>query len=197
MTDGKLIIFLKNPELGKVKTRLAQRIGDEAALAISFKLIRQTQEQTDGLSQDKAVFYSSFIDREDNWDNKKYTKHLQKGDTMGDRMFHALSSVLSEGYSKAVLIGSDIHLLRQDIIEDAFQKLETHDVVLGPAKDGGYYLIGIKKAEPGLFDLKYWSTPNVFSETVKKIKEHRLSYAQTDLLNDIDEYEDLKGTDLY
>lgn len=197
MTEGKLIIFLKNPELGKVKTRLAQRIGDEAALAVSLKLIRQTQAVTDLLPIDKAVYYSSFIDNEDNWHNKKYTKHLQQGENMGERMFNALAQVLSEGYGKAVLIGSDIHLLTEDVLMDAFEKLEANDVVLGPAKDGGYYLIGIKKPEPKLFDLKYWSTPNVFSETVKKIKELKLSYGQTQLLNDIDEFDDLKGTGLY
>ncbi len=197
MTDGKLIIFLKNPEIGQVKTRLARQIGNEAALEVYFKLIVMTREVANRVSRDKAVYYSRYADREDSWDNKKYSKHLQRGDSLGDRMHHAVQEVLSEGYEKVVLIGSDVYGLTPEVIEQAFELLDNNDVVIGPARDGGYYLIGMKEANAGLFDLKYWSTPNVFSETVKRIRGQSLRYAQTPLLNDIDELEDLKGTDLY
>ncbi len=197
MSEGKLIIFLKNPELGQVKTRLAQQIGDDAALAVYFKLIHRVRQVTDEVKFDKAVYYSRFVDKEDYWDNRRYTKYLQKGKNVGDRMSQAIKEVLEEGYSKAVLIGTDILDLRPDILENAFSLLDSNDVVIGPAKDGGYYLIGMKEAHPELFDLEYWSTPNVFSETVKRIHAAKLTFAKTDLLQDIDEVADLKGTDLY
>ncbi|ELR69760.1 Glycosyltransferase [Fulvivirga imtechensis AK7] len=191
-----LIIFVKNPELGRVKTRLARSLGDDVALAIYLRLLTHTQEVIEDLAFDKAVYYSKFVDSEDNWENKRYEKYLQKGADLGDKMFHAISESLAKGYESVCLIGTDIYELTADVIKDGFIKLETHDVVIGPAKDGGYYLIGMKKAYPEIFDLHQWGISNVFSETVKRIENKGLTYAQTKLLNDIDEPEDLKGTDL-
>uniref|UniRef100_UPI004049889E TIGR04282 family arsenosugar biosynthesis glycosyltransferase n=1 Tax=Fulvivirga sp. TaxID=1931237 RepID=UPI004049889E len=191
-----LIIFARNPELGKTKTRLAQTLGDEAALAIYYKLINKTQEVTVDLPIDKAVYYSSFIDREDSWDNEKYQKYLQKGDTLGEKMYYAIEEGISNGYQQVALIGTDIYTLTTDIIIKSFDLLNESDIVLGPAEDGGYYLIGMKRLEPSIFGLKEWSHSEVFSQTVKLIKNQGMSYSTTQTLNDIDKPEDLKGTDL-
>lgn len=196
MNEGKLIILLKNPEVGHVKTRLSRQIGEEAALAVYYRLISMTREAVGSVPQDKAVFYSRYVDREDNWDNEAYSKYLQQGDDVGERMYHAIATVLGEGYQKAVLIGTDIYGLTPEVLENAFRLLDDHDVVIGPAQDGGYYLIGMKKAEPSLFDLKYWSTADVFSETIRRVEQAGLTYARTRLLKDIDEAGDLEGTDL-
>lgn len=192
-----LIIFVKNPELGKVKTRLAKSIGEEAALAVYLRLLHHTQEVAEKMPCDKAVYYSAFVDTEDSWNNKKYKKYLQQGSSLGEKMTRAINVSLAAGYDSVCLIGSDIYELRAHTIDSAFSKLETHDVVIGPAKDGGYYLIGMKAPHPEIFQLKRWSTPDVFSETIKLIDKNGLTYAQTQLLNDIDEPEDLKGTDLH
>ena len=197
MNNGKLIIFLKNPELGKVKTRLAQQIGEDEALAVFFKLIHQTREVTNRLTRDKVVYYSRFVDMDDGWSNDEYQKALQQGGSVGERMDHAITEVLDQGYSKVVLIGTDIYGLTPDILEKAFDILDQKDVVIGPARDGGYYLIGMKKPYPELFDLEYWSTPNVFSETIRRIESAGLTYGKTSLLKDVDEADDLKGTDLH
>lgn len=191
-----LIIFVKNPEIGKVKTRLAKAIGEEAALAIYLKLLSHTHEIVDSLAYDKAVYYSKFVDTEDYWENKHYKKHLQKGKNLGERMNNAITDSFNAGYDSVCLIGTDIYELTTEVIKNAFSKLDSHDVVIGPAKDGGYYLIGMKKPHPEIFELAQWSTPNVFSETVKLIEKQKLSYDLTRLLNDIDNVEDLKGTDL-
>lgn len=188
-----LIIFVKNPEVGRVKTRIAKAMGDEAALAIYLKLIAHTHEVVEQLECDKAVYYSAFVDTEDNWNNKKYQKHLQKGEDLGKKMINAIDEGFAAGYEYVCLIGSDIYELTGEVIKSAFAKLQTCDVVVGPAKDGGYYLIGMKKPHPGIFALDQWSTPNVFSETIKRIEQARLSYSQTRLLNDIDTPEDIKG----
>lgn len=191
-----VIIFVKNPEIGKVKTRLAEAIGEEAALAIYLKLLTHTHEIVDSLECDKAVYYSKFVDTEDNWENKRYQKHLQKGKNLGERMSNAISDSFAAGYDSVCLIGTDIYELTTEVIKNAFSKLDSHDVVIGPAKDGGYYLIVMKQSHPEIFEVERWSTPSVFSETVKLIEKQKLSYGLTRLLNDIDTVEDLKGTDL-
>lgn len=197
MTEELLILFVKNPELGKVKTRLAKSIGDEQALAIYFKLLANAFEMTEALACDVAIYYGQYIDSEDQWDNKKYQKYMQRGETLGDKMHNAIANGLTNGYKKVSLVGSDIYDLNADIISDSFKKLDEADVVLGPAEDGGYYLVGMKSPNKKIFDLKEWSTVDVFNETVALIKKEGLKYATTAVLNDIDNLEDLKGTDLY
>ncbi|MTI39960.1 TIGR04282 family arsenosugar biosynthesis glycosyltransferase [Fulvivirga lutimaris] len=191
-----LIIFARNPELGKTKTRLAKTLGDETALAIYYKLINKVQEVTADLPIDKAVYYSSFIDKEDSWDNNKYQKYLQKGATLGEKMYYAIEESITNGYQQVVLIGTDIYTLSAEIIMKSFDLLNVNDTVLGPAEDGGYYLIGMKRPEPSIFGLKEWSHSEVFSQTVELIKNQGMSYGTTQALSDIDEPNDLKGTDL-
>ncbi|GAA0891360.1 TIGR04282 family arsenosugar biosynthesis glycosyltransferase [Fulvivirga kasyanovii] len=191
-----LIIFVKNPEPGKVKTRLAKTIGDEAALAVYLKLLTNTHQTVDGLECDKAVYYSEYVDSEDNWENSRYQKHLQKGDDLGQRMFNAIHEAFVSGYNSVCLIGSDIYGLTQNIITQAFNKLEINDVVLGPAEDGGYYLIGMNKPYSGVFQVPQWSTSTVLSDTIKLIEDQGLTFDKTQTLKDIDRAEDLKGTDL-
>lgn len=197
MTKERLILFVKNPELGKVKTRLAKSIGDEKALAIYFKLLSNAHEMTESLSCDVAIYYSKYIDSEDYWDNKKYKKYIQQGETLGDKMHNAIADSLALGYVKVSLVGSDIYDLNADIINDSFKKLDTADVVLGPAEDGGYYLVGMKRPNKDIFNLKEWSTTEVYNETVALIQQAGLTYTTTEVLNDIDNLDDLKRTKLY
>ncbi len=191
-----LIIFARNPELGKTKTRLAKTLGDEMALAIYYKLLSHIQQITEDLDCDKAVYYSGHVDTEDNWENKIYKKKVQKGHDLGEKMHNAINDGLQAGYQSVILIGTDIYELTSEIITSGFEKLENNDVVIGPAKDGGYYLIGMKQSHPNIFKLHAWSTPSVYSNTIKLIEAEKLSWAKTALINDIDELEDLKGTDL-
>jgi len=194
--SNSLIIFAKNPELGKTKTRIGAKLGDDVALAIYYKLIHQTQEVTKGLNLNKVVYYSDFIDMEDSWDNTIYKKKKQIDADLGERMKIACKIELNNGANKVVLIGTDIYSLTEEVIIDAFKKLDTSDVVLGPATDGGYYLIGMKKTNASIFNLKSWSHPQVFKQTIALIEKEKLSHSTTLLLKDIDEPEDLLGTDL-
>lgn len=195
MTDT-LIIFAKNPELGKTKTRIGRKLGDEVALAIYYKLIHQTQEITKDLKVSKVVYYSDFIDMEDSWDNSIYNKKKQVNDDLGKRMQIACKDELGSGANKVVLIGTDIYSLSGEVIENAFKKLDSSDIVLGPAKDGGYYLIGMKEPNSDVFNLNEWSHSKVFQETIDIIEKLGLKYSTVEMLNDIDEPEDLLGTDL-
>ncbi|MFW5805981.1 MAG: TIGR04282 family arsenosugar biosynthesis glycosyltransferase [Bacteroidales bacterium] len=186
-----LIIFIKNPIKGAVKTRLAKEIGEEPALAIYKKLIEHTIKITKPLGFDKVVCYSQFIDRMDEWSNKKYKKIKQTGDDLGDRMKNAFLDYFKQNYNKAVIIGADCYQLTTEIIESAFHKLDESDMVFGPANDGGYYLLGIKSMHYPLFYNKYWGTDTVLKESIDDANEAGLSFQLLEQLTDIDIVKDL------
>ena len=186
-----LIIFYRNPELGKVKTRLAAQIGDAKAFSIYLLLADHTRAITEKLPMHKALFYSDHIDKKDNWSNKKYKKNVQSGKNLGDKMMNSFEVGFTAGYKPICIIGSDCFELTSNIIEEAFLKLQTHDVVIGPARDGGYYLLGMNKLHPELFYNKHWSSDTVLSSTLDDLKILGLDFWQLKTLNDVDEEKDL------
>ena len=106
-------------------------------------------------------------------------------------MHHAIQHAFDEGYQKVVLIGSDLPDMNEKLIDRAFAELDTNDLVIGPAIDGGYYLIGMKEPNEALFDELPWSTSDVLNATLQIVKEQQLSIAMLPRLNDIDTIEDL------
>ena len=188
-----LIIFIKNPVLGKVKTRLAAKVGNEEALRLYNDLLSYTRKVTDNLSFEKFLFYSDHIDSDDEWDNKEYLKCRQaQTDDLGLRMRDAFKTVFDKGFQKAVIIGSDCIDVTVNIVQEAFVVLDHKDIVIGPARDGGYYLLGMKKLHSRLFMNKKWGTDTVFKDTLSDIKQLKLTYNKLPELSDIDEIEDLK-----
>lgn len=183
-----LLIFTRNPRLGNVKTRLAKTIGQAAALAVYQQLLQHTRMVTHPLSCRKIVYYSEAVEEQDGWDNS-HQKKIQNGKDLGERMQQAFTDVFDEGYHKAVIIGSDAYDLKTSHIEKAFTLLNEHDVVLGPATDGGYYLLGMKKLHIALFSGKNWGTPTVLAATLQDLRALRV--AMLEPLNDLDTYEDL------
>lgn len=184
MKNG-LIIFIKNPVLGTVKTRLAAELGDERALKIYLQLIRHTREVALSLSARRYLFYAQYIDHQDDWLPEHFVKEVQPKGDLGHRMEMAFEKVLKE-QEKAVIIGSDCASLSPGIVEEAFSVLDQHDVVIGPALDGGYYLLGMKALHPPLFRDMTWSNERVYSETINRIKAGNLSYGTVATLSDID-----------
>ena len=191
LSKNLLIIFYRNPELGRVKTRLAATLGDSNALAIYLRLVAHTRAITQNLSMYKRVCYSNYIDREDNWSNENYDKQLQIGKGLGDRLSYSVKIGFDQGYESVSVIGTDNLELSAALIENAFQKLKTHDAVIGPAKDGGYYLLGVRKFVPELFENKKWGTSSVFPDSIKDLLRVGLSYELLPVLNDIDTESDL------
>jgi rSAM/selenodomain-associated transferase 1 len=189
-----LIIFVKNPVLGKVKTRLAHALGEENALMIYQKLLQHTCSVTTNVPADKYVFYLEYINHNDIWKNEVYKKELQYGNDLGKRMKNAFEILFQRGYKEIVIIGSDCYELTEEIIMNAFDQLKQKDVVIGPAKDGGYYLLGMNVFIPQLFTGKSWSTNKVFRETLTEIKSFNYSIYQLPVLNDIDTSEDVSFT---
>jgi rSAM/selenodomain-associated transferase 1 len=191
MSKNSLLIFTRNPELGKVKTRLAKTVGDEAALNIYIFLLTHTKKVTQNLACDKAVYYSVKIREGDLWNEKQFSKHKQNGDDLGIRMQNAFKNSFEAGYEKVMIVGSDLPDLTSEIIEKAFLKLDENDVVLGPAEDGGYYLLGMKTLQPSIFKNKAWGTSTVRNHTLKDLKGKKIHLLET--LNDVDIYDDLKN----
>jgi len=186
-----IIIFTRNPELGKVKTRLAKTIGNEAALNIYRFLLNHTEKTIRNIDCDKAIYYSSEINHNDIWDEAIYQKHLQQGNDLGKKMQNAFESAFSKDYNKVVIVGSDLFDLQPKHIEDTFSKLNTHDVVIGPAKDGGYYLLGMKTLNSQVFKKKEWGTSTVIQNTLQDLKHIDVHLLEE--LNDIDIYDDIKN----
>lgn len=191
MSKNLLLIFTRNPELGKAKTRLAKSVGDEIALEIYKFLLNKTKEITQNLTCDKAVYYSVKIRENDIWNSNFYQKHQQFGEDLGFRMQNAFKNSFEAGYQKVMIIGSDLYDLSPSIIEDAFSKLNTNDVVLGPAEDGGYYLLGMKTLQPNIFENKAWGTSTVRTETLNDLEKVNVHLLQE--LNDVDVIEDIEN----
>ena len=186
-----LIIFARNPELGKCKTRLAKTIGDEAALEIYKHLLLHTSNVAKSIAADRYIFYSEAIQKKDIWDDGIFKKKRQFEGDLGMKMEHAFSLIFQMGYDKVIIIGSDLLELKPKHINQAFQYLNTHDAVIGPAKDGGYYLLGLTRMHEFLFKNKSWSTPTVLEETLNDLSEKNIKFTTLETLNDIDTYDDL------
>jgi uncharacterized protein len=185
MTQEALILFIKNIEPGKVKTRIAGTAGDEMALKIYRALLAHARKVALEVAACRYVFYSDFIEKDDGWPVAAFTKKTQRGADIGERMANAIGAVLP-AHSKVVLAGGDIPGLRPKIIEQAFGHLTSHDFVIGPASDGGYYLIGMKEPQPSVFRGIGWSTEQVFVQTVAAIEKLGKTFATLPTLSDVD-----------
>lgn len=186
--ENALIIFARKPEAGKVKTRLAKTIGNEKTLQIYIKLLQHTRAVVKQMPCDSFVFLTEPTN--DNfWEG--FFCEQQQGDTLGDKMKNAFEMLFHNGYEQCIIIGSDCPSLEKEIVEEAFLCLLENDVTIGPAKDGGYYLLGMKKLINPLFQNKDWSTENVFTQTMEDIETLQLTYKLLPILNDVDEEKDV------
>lgn len=190
MSKNLLLIFTRNPELGKVKTRLAKTIGAEKALAIYKFLLAHTKKVTENIACDKAVYYSVKVREDDLWNGEIYQKKLQLGEDLGIRMQNAFQDAFANGYEKVLIVGSDLIDLSEEIIEKGFLQLASNDVVIGPAEDGGYYLLGMKSVHPNVFKNKNWGTSTVREETLNDLKDKKVHLLNE--LNDADVLDDIK-----
>jgi uncharacterized protein len=198
--SNALIIFIKNPQLGKVKTRLAATMGNEKALEIYHLLMTHTQKITQNLAAEKYLYYSDFVDKNDIWRNEIYHKLVQyEGQDLGLKMASAFRESLQANYQKVLVVGSDCLELTGEIINQGYEKLLDNEVVIGPAYDGGYYLIGFNFQTIGehcgevlkhFFLDKQWSHSNVCEEAIKVCESLKLKFTKLPILTDIDEEKD-------
>lgn len=185
-----LMTFTRNPELGKVKTRLAKGIGEKAALEVYIKLLEHTKNVLQKINTDKCVWYSVSVRQNDIWPDDSYQKKAQFGDDLGERMHNAFKDAFQQHYEKVIIIGSDLYDLQSKHIEEAITALDTYDIVIGPAQDGGYYLLGMKTLHEKAFAPKNWGTETVLADTLQDLDTQTIHLLET--LNDIDHAEDLE-----
>jgi len=190
VSKQRIVVFVKNAILGKAKTRLAKTIGDKEALKVYIQLLEITKKEVLKLNVEREVWYAWNIEEKDIWDEKLFQKKVQIEGDLGLKMKDAFKLSFNEGCDKVILIGSDCPTLKASILQKAFEELETNDVVIGPSKDGGYYLIGMSSFNPEVLDNIKWSTELVLSQTEERAEENNLSLAKLEYLNDIDTEED-------
>jgi hypothetical protein len=190
-----LIIFTRNPELGKCKTRLAATVGDESALEIYKFLLRHTAVLTKNINTAKQVWYSEEIWKDDIWDNTVFDKRLQNGVDLGVRMANAFQEGFESGFERIIVIGSDMYDLCQADLEKAFDVLKTKDFVIGPAEDGGYYLLGMNAFNSGVFQNKTWGTETVLQNTLNDLQNENIQLLK--VRNDVDVYDDIATIDVF
>lgn len=181
----RLIILAKNPVLGKAKTRLAATVGKKLALKVYEYLLTHTNSIAKKSGVTTSVFFTDKQEEGIIW--KGFEQHLQEGHSLGDRMYNSLLKT----NVPSIIIGTDCFDLNEAIIQQAFTALENNDVVIGPAEDGGYYLIGMNKPHQQLFKNKKWSTESVFIDTIEDIKNSGLTHCTLPTLTDIDTEEDI------
>jgi rSAM/selenodomain-associated transferase 1 len=194
MKENLLLIFVKNTVLGEVKTRLAKDIGDEKALAIYKELLFHTVSISCDIDVKKIVYYSNEIIERDLFDSIIYSKAIQVKGDLGEKMNTAFNENFNAGYKHIVIIGSDCIELRRKDITEAFHLLTKQDIVIGPAKDGGYYLLGMNEPFDALFIDKPWSTADVFKRTYLEALDHGYRISLLEEKSDIDTLDDLKNS---
>lgn len=190
MSDEVLLIFQKNAELGKVKTRLSAIIGEEEAMEVYLLLCNYTHAVAQQCEVGKKLYFSSFTEGKESDYGEDYQFAIQSGSDLGAKMKNAFRDSFAEGFGRVLIIGTDCPELSPEIITQAFAALRSRDVVIGPAEDGGYYLLGMSRYLPGIFEGIPWSTDHVSKLTIDFLQKNGHSYALLPLLSDVDNVED-------
>ncbi|MET6991349.1 TIGR04282 family arsenosugar biosynthesis glycosyltransferase [Sediminicola arcticus] len=190
-----LLIFTRNPELGKCKTRLAAKVGDAIALEIYSFLLDHTHAITKEVKAAKQVLYSEEIWENDIWENSHYHKNLQQGQDLGERMLKAFQEGFEAKYKNIIIIGSDMYDLTSKDLNTAFKELENSKFVIGPAEDGGYYLLGMSTINKSIFKNKAWGTDTVLEETLNDLKNENVTLLK--IKNDVDHFEDIQHIEAF
>lgn len=192
MPRPALIIFVKNPVEGNVKTRIAKTVGHPRAVEIYRELLEYTHQTADTLPNEnytKTVYYGDHINDDDLWNGWHKALQPQNGN-LGDRMKQAFREQFAQGADRVVIIGSDCLDLTPQHLQEAFTQLLLYDVVLGPSTDGGYYLLGMNLLYEEIFDDMPWSQPELLEKTKQILAKNDASYTLLEPLTDIDEWKD-------
>ncbi|NJS09741.1 MAG: glycosyltransferase [Microcoleus sp. CSU_2_2] len=198
---NKLIIFTRYPAPGKTKTRLIPVLGKEGAanlhrLMAQKTIARALSIENSGRFSVEIYYAGGSQQLMQDWLGTEMIYHNQGDGDLGARMAAAFQNCFDSGIDKVAIIGTDCPDLKAEIISKAFDELERSDVVLGPAQDGGYYLIGLRRSLPELFYGINWGTEEVLAQTRAIAKKFDLKIAELPTLTDIDQPEDLLDLDM-
>ena len=200
--DNALIVFLKYPETKKVKTRLGKDIGDQRASELYRETASFVADSFSGQKNWKTFFFYTPEERKKEifeWlGDRDAFFFAQDGESLGQRMSRAFSKCFSLGFRNVVIIGTDCVMITEEDLETAFSLLSggKFEAVLGPATDGGYYLLGLSRKTDAVFQDMQWSTSQVLKETERRIKANGLRHAVMRELADIDEEKDISIKDI-
>ncbi len=207
MTERRaVILFTRIPVPGHTKTRLMPYCSPRQCAQLHASFLRDINRHLQGIDADVFIYYAGPGNPEDlktlwnplrdpdgGWQmgSGRMEFREQVGEDLGERMYTAMEQVLAEGYDKCVLTGTDLPDLTKSIFQDAFTRLDGHDVVLGPTRDGGYYLIGSREPQHVCFENQKYGGNNVFEDTAAAVLNHGLTLSLTRVLHDVDTREDL------
>ena len=189
-----LILFSRYPRAGNTKTRLIPHLGAVNAANLQRRMTEHMAQQMRSLPSNidlEVQFSGGRLDQMRDWLGKDLSYQPQIAGSLGPKLHSAFVNQFRSGKTRVVVIGSDCPEITTAHLTSAFQQLETRDLVLGPAADGGYYLIGLRQPQPSLFEAIPWGTGEVFETTAAIAAQLNLSVAQLEQLHDIDRPEDL------
>ena len=182
------MVFIKDSSKYPVKTRLKTSIGKNKSIWVYNQILKKTVLVLKNIKSDIAVFhYNSIISKNPFKNFSKWNK-IQIGKNLGEKISNAFNWGFEKGYKKIIIIGSDLWDLNEEIINKGFLELNKNKVVIGPSIDGGYYLLGLNKKMPKIFEGIKWGTQSVLAETLKLLEHEPYILPE---LNDIDTFEDL------
>ncbi|MDX2230416.1 MAG: TIGR04282 family arsenosugar biosynthesis glycosyltransferase [Leptolyngbyaceae cyanobacterium bins.349] len=191
-----LILFTRYPLPGTAKTRLIPVLGEVGAAELSRHMTEHTLAQVQALQQQQTLtmeicFAGDSVACMQAWLGQEYAYTSQGEGDLGDRLARSLQAAFATGAAQVVIIGSDCPELNPALLQQAFVALDQHDLVLGPALDGGYYLIGLRRFVPELFVEIAWSTAEVCAQTLAIARQLNLDVFLLPPLADVDYPEDL------
>lgn len=189
-----VLVFVRAPQRGRVKTRLAAGTGPDAALRIYRRLGEHTISEALQLPNTEVRVHFTPADAEQavrSWLGEGPLYLPQAEGDLGRRLAHAFAAAWTAGADRVLVIGSDLPDVSAERIQRAFAKLAAADAVLGPARDGGYYLLALRRPISGVFDGVDWSTERVLRQTVERLRAANVEPALLEPLADVDEVEDL------
>lgn len=192
MSDA-VLVFVRAPEAGRVKTRLAADIGGGAALRVYVRLAEHALAEARAAGAEVRVHFTPADagERVRAWLGPGAAYLPQAEGDLGERMRAAFDAAFAAGFRRVVIIGSDLPGLSAGLLRRAFSLLDAGEAVLGPARDGGYWLLGLRRPVPEVFRGIAWSTPEVFEATVKRLREVGIEPALLETLADVDRAADL------
>lgn len=191
-----LQIFVKHPIAGQTKTRLAAGIGHPKALEAYRRLLQQMKDIALSLptSIEVEIWYGNQVPQSDLWSESPFPRYLQSGKDLGERMRRSIQAAMERGAAQVILVGSDVPYVSAEILLEAFETLSEAEIVLGPSEDGGYYLVGMTRLHPEIFQGMTWSVEDVLDVTKQRLAETGTSWKEVETLHDLDTVEDLAGT---
>lgn len=191
-----LLVFVRAPELGRIKTRLAASIGDRAALRVYKRLAEHTLAEARALAAEGVEVRIHYAPGDagsavHGWLGEGPVYLPQAEGDLGMRMRDAFARAFADGADRVVIVGSDLPEISAVLLRRAFDLLDACPAVIGPARDGGYYLLGMTGMIGGVFEGIAWSTPGVLAATLDRLRAARVEPAMLETLADVDTVEDL------